>query len=462
LEARIAFLEPLVVRLLERIEKLEAKLAQNSSNSSLPPSSDPPNAPPARTKKPTGRKRGGQPGHKRNERSLVPVEQVDKVISLKPKRCRGCDKRLDGNDPAPYRHQVFDVPPVKALVDEYQLHSLCCDGCKMSTRASLPAGVPSGQFGPRLQAIVAVCSGAYRLSKRSIETLVHDFFGIEISLGTIANLEHETSEALATPYEEVARAIRNEPIVHADETGWYERSKRAWLWVAATAHLAVFLISPSRATAIAQQLLGATFAGTLISDRWGAYNFVEVVRRQLCWAHLKRDFKAFADHGPQAKVLSAKLESLVNTMFHEWHRVRDGTLSRFDFQQGMQPIQSEIEACLHQGKSIPGLTRKSANILKLKSALWTFVLVEGIEPTNNHGERIVRHAVLWRKGCFGTDSENGSRFVERILTVVITLRLQNRNVLDYVTAACRDALRGDKPASLVPASLLLVAPCAAA
>ena len=384
------------------------------------------------------------------------------MVPLKPKRCRGCQKALHGNDPTPYRHQVFDVPPVKATVDEYQLHSLRCDSCKKVTRAELPVGIPSGQFGPRLQAIVSVSSGAYRLSKRSIEEMVHDFFGIEVSLGTIANLEQVTSEALAKPVEEVAQAIQQEPIVHADETGWYERSKRAWLWMACTTHVALFLISPSRATPIAKKLLGATFAGVLISDRWNAYNFVDAVRRQLCWSHLARDFKAFADHGPEAKALSVKLEALVHTMFHQWHRVRDGTLSRLVFQELMQPIQSEIEACLQEGNSTLGIAGTCRRILKLQSALWTFVRIEGVEPTNNRGERAVRHPVLWRKGSFGTDSDNGSRFAERILTVVTTLRLQKRNVLDYVTAACCDALHGRQPASLLPQHVLVSRAAAAA
>lgn len=454
----------LIAALYQRILELEAKLGQNSSNSSRPPSSDPPGAPPPSTPKPkpSGRKRGGQPGHDKHERSLVPVEQVDVLLPLKPKHCRKCNAALRGSDPAPYRHQVFDVPPVKASVHEYQLHSLCCDQCMEVTRAELPVGVPRGQFGPRLQAIVAVCSGAYRLSKRLTEELVQDFFGVDISLGTVANLEQATSEAVAKPVEEVALAIQQEPVVHADETGWYERSKRAWMWAAVTAQMAVFLISPSRTIPIAKQLLGAAFAGILISDRWAAYNFVEAVRRQLCWAHLARDFKAFADLGPAAKALSVKLGDLVNTMFHHWHRVRDGTLSRLDFQQLMQPIQADIEACLLQGTSVPSLAKKCRRILKLRAALWTFVLVDGVEPTNNRAERIVRHPVLWRKGSFGTDSANGSRFVERILTVVTTLRLQKRNVLDYVTAACTDALHGRPTASLLPQQLLAPPALAAA
>ena len=256
----------------QRVRELEAQLAKFSRNSSRPPSSDPPGAPPPAPPKRTGRKRGGQPGHDKQSRSLVPPEQVTRTEVLKPDACRRCGGALEGDDPDPYRHQVIDVPKVAATVEEYQLHALDCPRCCISTRATLPPGVPSGNFGPRLQAIVAVCSGAYRMSKRGIEELVEDFFGVPISLGSVANLEQATSKAVEVPVEEVARAIREEPIVHADETGWFEGSKRAWLWAAITAHLALFLVRTSRGAKVAKELLGAAFAGILVSDRWSAYS----------------------------------------------------------------------------------------------------------------------------------------------------------------------------------------------
>ena len=436
--------------LLKRIEELEAQLGKSSRNSSKPPSSDGPEVEKSGKKRGSGRKRGGQSDQKRRGREPVPVEQVQALIPCKPVECRGCKQALSGTDATPYRHQVFELPEVKAYVFEYQLHSLKCEGCHVVTRAPIPLGVPCGQFGPRLQAVMAVCSGAYRLSKRSIKELMHDFFGVQVSLGTISKLERATSEALRQPYEQVARAIGNQPVVHADETGWYERSKRAWLWTALCPFFAVFLISPSRATLVAKQLIGECFSGFLVSDRWSAYNFVDTAKRQLCWAHIIRDFRAFSAYGQEAKALSEKLESLAAVMFHYWHQVRDGTLSRPDFAALMQPVRTDIEALLTEGKAMSGIGRKCQNFLKFKAALWTFILVEGIEPTNNIAERAVRHAVIWRKACFGTDSPNGSRFVERILTVVTTLRMQNKNVLHYVTNACRDALYGHNTASLLP------------
>jgi transposase len=442
-----------IAALERRIQQLEARLAQNSGNSSQPPSTDPPGTPPPARPKRTGRRRGGQPGHDKHKRALVPPEQVARTHVLKPPACRCCGKALHGEDTDPYRHQVIEIPKVVADVQEYQLHTIVCDGCGTSTRAPLPAGVPTGQFGPRLQAIVSLSSGAYKMSKREIEEMVEDFFGVPISLGSIANLEQATSEAIAAPVAEVAQAIRKEPVVHADETGWYERSKRAWLWGAVASTMALFLIRANRSAKVAKELLGAAFAGILVSDRWSAYAWVDTARRQLCWAHLLRQFRGFQDRGPEAKTIGTALELLTETMFQAWHRVRDGTMTRASFRKLMDRLRVHVVARLKEGAScaIPAVAGRCREILDLEPALWTFVFVEGVEPTNNAGERILRPGVLWRKRSFGTDSPNGSRFVERILTVVTTLRLQKRNVLDYVTAACQAALSGQPAPALLPA-----------
>lgn len=450
---RIEELEALVRALQTRVLELEARLAQYSGNSSRPPSSDPPAAPPpARPKKRTGRRRGGQPGHRRMRRQLVAAEQVTRTEVVTPSNCRRCGGALVGEGREPYRHQVIELPKVVATVEEYQLHSLHCDKCGLWTRAHLPPGVPTRQFGPRLSAMVSLCSGDYRMSKREIERLVEDFFGVPIALGSIANIEQDVSECIAAPVEQVARAIGQQPVVHADETGWYERSRRAWLWGAIAGSMAMFLIRASRGAAVAKELLGAAFSGVLVSDRWTGYVWVDTAQRQLCWAHLLRQFRGFQDLGTEAAKVGGALELLTETMFHTWHQVREGTLSRAAFRALARPLRSQVAAWLQEGQSsaIRGVTGRCREILELEPALWTFVDAEGVEPTNNAAERILRPAVLWRKGSFGTDSPKGSRFVERILTVVTTLRLQNRNVLDYLTAACQAHLRGAPFPTLLP------------
>ena len=453
LERENAALRARIVQLEVRVRELEALLAKHSGNSSRPPSTDPPGAPPPAPPKRTGCKRGGQPGHEKHERQLVPREKVTRTIIVKPASCRRCGDPLSGDDPDPYRHQVTEVPKVVATTDEYQLHALGCPKCGITTRAELPAGVPVGQFGPRLQAMVSVCGGDYRMSQRAIERLVEDFFEVPIGLGSIANLEQATSEAVAQPVDEVARTIRQQPVVHADETGWYEQSKRAWLWAAVCSHMALFIIRASRGAKVAKELLGATFGGILVSDRWKAYTWVDVARRQVCWAHLLRQFRGLQDHGPDARVIGEALELLTDTMFHVWHRVRDGTVTRAAFQKFIENLRPHVVARLQEGAACPvqAVAGRCSEILELEPALWTFAYIEGVEPTNNAAELRIRHGVMWRKTSFGTDSSNGSRFVERILTVVTTLRMQRRNVLDYVTAACEAALHRTTPPSLLPA-----------
>jgi transposase len=432
------------------LTELKTRLKQDSTNSSKPPSSDPPTTKPVPRTEPSGRKRGGQPGHDKHERTLVPPERLTGIEVVKPESCLACCRPLSGDDPEPYRHQVFDLPKVTPTVHEYQLHTLPC-ACGHFTRAQLPDGVPDGQFGPRLQAMVAVATGAYRMSKRTVQEMLSDWFGVELSLGSIANLEQATSAVLQEPVAQVQQALQKEAVGHADETGWYQRAQRAWLWVFATAQLAFFLIDKSRGAQVAKALLG-TFCGVLISDRWSAYNWVDVTRRQLCWAHLCRQFVGFQDYGGKARRYGRQLEAQAKEMFRLWYRVRDGTLCRAAFQLQMQPIEHAVVELLRACTRLPikKVAGRAREILVLEPALWTFVRQPGIEPTNNHAERLVRHGVLWRRSSHGTDSEAGSRFVERILTTVSTLRLQRRNVVDYLSEACQAALLRQPLPSLLP------------
>jgi transposase len=259
------------------------------------------------------------------------------------------------------------------------------------------------------------------------------------------------SDAVLAPVEEARRAVVAASVVHADETGWREAKQKAWLWVVATTSLAVFVIRRSRGADVARELLSG-FRGILVSDRWGAYAWVDAAKRQLCWSHLVRDFLGFADHGDEAAELSRNLLRSQRRMFRLWHRIRDGTLTRMEFQRLMRPVERRIRALLDAGTRLPAkkIGRQCRRILKLEPALFTFVHQEGVLPTNNHAEQTIRHAVLWRKTSFGTDSENGSRFVERMLTVVMSLRLQHRNVLEWVTSAYQAKIDRLAPPALLP------------
>ena len=452
-DARIAELEAQLRRALERISELEVKLAQNSSNSSKPPSSDPPGAV-RRPLKPTGRKPGGQPGHKGHKRELLPVEQVDRLVRLVPDKCGRCQgPTVEKPDaPEPLRHQVTELPPVKPHVTEYQQCFGYCGDCEAWTSAPLPAGVSTGAFGPRLTALVALLSGQYHLSKRMVQDLLSSVLGVELSLGSVSKLESNVSAALEVPVEEARQHVQQAFIAHLDETGWREGRRKAWLWTAVTSMVTVFLIATSRGTAVAKQMLGEDFTGFLVTDRWSAYGWVDLHLRQVCWSHLVRDFQGFVDRGGKGAALGKKLLKQTRRMFKWWHRVRDGTLSRRTFERQMRDVEREVGRLLRKAAVCPD--KKTAGmakeILKLEPALWTFVQVEGLEPTNNTAERAIRPAVLYRKGCFGTHSPDGSRFVERMLSVVATLKQQKRNVLEFLTTAYEAHLRGLPAPSLLP------------
>lgn len=450
MESALAERDRLIAELQARLVELEAQLRKDSSNSHKPPSSDPPWKPPRTTGKPGGRKRGGQRGHKGHRRELLPPEKVDEIVNHRPEKCWQCGGALSGDDPSPHRHQVTELPALRGRTTEHREHRLTCP-CGAVNQGEMPRDARASSFGPNLTVLVAMLAGVYRLSQRNIEQLLGDVFHIDISLGSVTRLEQRVSDAVAAPVAEAVAEIVKSPSANADESSWRESRQKVWLWVVATATLAVFVIRKSRGADIAHELLDK-FRGVLSSDRWSGYAWYEATRRQLCWAHLKRDFLGFADHGVDAAALSEKLLDQYRRMMRMWHRVRDGTLTRAAFQKRMRPVEAQILLLLGEGTRLSStkVAGKCRSILSLKSALFTFVAVEGIEPTNNAAERALRHAVIWRKISFGTDSEKGSRFVERMLTVVTSLRLQRRNVMEWLTEAYLASLRRQPAPSLLP------------
>jgi len=451
-----AYIEALVARvtvLEATVQELTERTQQDSRNSSRPPSSDGASRKRrTRRRHPSGRAPGGQPGHRGQTRELLPLEQVDVIITLKPTECAICQHELRGEDPRPHRHQVTEIPPMRPVVTEYQVHRLTCEICGTITVADWPHGTPTGWIGARAQALASLCTGAYRLSKRTTQRLLDDVFNLPLSIGTLSNLEAATTQALAAPVEEARVYIQEQTSAHLDETGWREGGKRAWLWVATTSWVTVFLVRLSRGSQVARELLGESFAGILVTDRWSAYNWYAVRWRQLCWAHLLRDFEAMIERGGISKELGEALQHQAQQMFHWWHRVRDGTLARSSFRSYMTPVRREVERLLEAGSrcEVAKTQGTCRDILKRRQALWTFVHLEGVEPTNNKGEQAIRSGVLWRKVSFGTHSARGSRFVESMLTVVTTLKQQQRNILEYLTAACQAAVRDEPAPSLLP------------
>jgi transposase len=441
-----------IAQLEAEVARLKAKLAENSSNSHKPPSSDPPEAERLQ-KEPSGRKPGGQPGHPKHERRFL---APDRTEVHRPKQCSNCHGPLCGDDPSPERHQVVEIPRMKPDVTDHWLHTLICPCCGEATRAELPPGVPHRGFGPRLTAMISICTGKFRMSKRMVRELLADFLGVELSLGSVSNLEQEISASLAKPDEEARAQAREATVANLDETGWFQgaadgRARRAWLWVGVTSLVTVFKIAFSRGDDVAKEMLGANYTGLLGSDRWSGYLWVSAKLRQLCWSHLQRDFQGFIDRADAGAPLGRRLLALSEQMFAWWHRVRHGRLSRATFRRYMAPVRRETLSLLRKAEACPApkTAGMAKQILKLQPALFTFVDRTGIEPTNNIAERAIRHAVMYRKTSFGTQSDAGSRFVERILTTIATLRQQKRNVLEFVTAAYQARLLHAQPPSLV-------------
>jgi hypothetical protein len=441
-----------VMELLQRIAQLEARLNQTSQNSSKPPSSDPPQAKPRATKEPRGRKSGGQPGHEGHGRKLKSESEVDQIIDVRPEHCEQCGTLLLGEDAEPERHQVIELPRVTPVVTEYRRHGLWCVACGGRTQAAWPAPMPTGSFGPRVQATVGYLTGRIGASQREVQDILATLYQTEISVGGIGALEQAVSGALAAPGVEAERYVQRQPVRNADETSWREKGKRRWLWISGTPLVTIFRLLKTRGAAGAKELLGEVVWGIIGTDHYAGYHWIDPRQRQLCWAHLKREFVAWSERAGETARIGLALLAVEKQFFILWYRVRDGTLAGADFQVAMLPLMARVRTLLQEGVASADTKTQGTcrNLLKREAALWTFVWEPGVEPTNNSAERPLRRAVLWRRRSFGTQSEAGSQFVERILTAVTTLRQQRRDVLDFLTTACTAAVSKTPAPSLLP------------
>jgi transposase len=445
-----------VQSLLATIANLEARIAEleggpkTPQNSSLPPSTQHPHAKPAARKRKSKKRRGGQPGHAKHERPLIPTEECDHVEPLKPDACRRCGAKLSGSDPEPLRHQVWELPEIKPHVTEYQQHRLACPCCGETTCARLPPGVPQGQSGPRLMAFVALLMAYYRQSKRRTAEFLTTLLGQPCSAALTVKIQTQVTAAARPAYEELAAKLPTEGHVNADETPTKEQNGKAWLWTFVAGLFTVFAVRATRAATAVDQLLTDAFGGVVTCDR--AKMYWRVGRIQWCWAHLRRDFQALIDRGDnQAKRLGYDLRRMTCKLFEHWGNYRDGTISRAAFVRRMAPVRREVERLLLRGvrSENPSLVGMCRELYEHRDWLWTFVRQEGLEPTNNAGERALRHAVIWRKLSFGTQSAAGSRFVETMLTVIETCRQQNRNAFEYLTTTVQAHLAGQPAPSLL-------------
>jgi transposase len=448
----ILALEARYERLEARVEKLEEQLRRSSRNSSLPPSQDPLSAPPRPRKPSSGRRPGGQPGHEGTSRPLLALEWVDEIVEHWPERCPACAHLFSEEEwvdvAAVQRRQVSELPPIAVTITEHRLHRLRCPACAAETRAELPAGA----FGPRLQAAVATLAVRNRVSRRDTIELMRDLFGAELSVGSADAIVSGTGEALALPYEQLLRHLRNSPAVNIDETGWRLRGAKRTLWAALTDRAAVFRIAPDRHEREVRALLGEGFEGVACSDRWWAYNYLNPERRQLCWSHLVRDFTAHSEGLAAQKEFGQAGLVLAGRLFQAWDDYRRDR-DRARLIEQVTPLKRELRTLLERSARKSTKTKYhrlfANNLLKHWPALWTFTLRDGVEPTNNHAERGLRGAVIYRKLSLGSQSEQGERTIERLLSASVTCRLQRRSLFAYFTDLLSASIRGD-PIPVLP------------
>jgi transposase len=463
----------LLVALSEAVEKLEARVAElerkiaeltkDSFNSSKPPSSDGPAAkarprPPIKSKK---RRPGGQPGHKGKNREILPAEHVDEVIEVFPTVCEGCGEPV-GTDTGdcivvgePERRQVTEIPPIQPHVTEYRLHSLQCH-CGRITKAPAPP-VAQSAFGPRIQGIAAYLTACHRVSRRGLQDIFSTIFGVSICLGSVCNHLEEVSRTVAAGCEKIKDSLPQQPVLNVDESGWKTKGVSRWLWVFVTPVLAYFHIAQSRGSKVLKEILGESFSGVLCSDMYSAYKKYHKGLRQYCWAHIIRNIRGLKHmcRSPDAVRFSKWMLAETGRMFGVWNAFLQDRIDRETLVRKTVPIRARMAHCLRQYmQSKDREVAKTAKcLLKTWDGLFTFLQLEGVEPTNNSAERGIRPAVQWRKNCYGNQSAEGELLTSRLLTVTRTCILQGRNPLNFIVDSILAFRAGTTPPSLLPVTL---------
>ncbi len=438
-----------IQQLEARVEKLERELARNSRNSSVPPSSDPAGVSrPQRGMDRSGRSRGAQPGHDGHGRELLPLCAVDEVVEHWPERCDcgyvfAAPELLGMGEPV--RHQIEELPVISARVIEHRCPRVCCPGCGERTRALLPADVANSAFGPRFEAAVAVLWVRNRVSRRDVVELGEELFGVRLCAGTVEAILQRAGHALAEPYQQLGERVRASECLNMDETGWRTAGQRRALWGMFTGRHAFFHLAPDRHEDHAKRLLEG-HQGIVTSDRWWAYAHLPLTRRQLCCSHLKRDFQAHAEGLAAEKEFGEYGLQLCERVFWAWE-VYQHTHDRPELKRTIRQLQHTYKPIIRgyatkraRNRHCRGMAR---NLLKAWPALWTFAAHDGVEPTNNHAERALRGAVIYRKLSLGSQPEAGQRRIERLLSASITCRLQRRSLFAYMAELLAAQARGE-------------------
>jgi len=444
----------------DRLRRLEEQVRQDSRTSSRPPSGDPPKTraqrrAEARSKAKElfreGRKAGGQEGHRGAGRDLKPEDQVDEIVDHYPGACGGCGRQFDAEQRRPTgrfgRHQVCELPPISVIVIEHRTHQLRCRCCRARTSARLPQEIGSSPFGPRFQAAVVTLTARYRISRRGITELARDLFGVTLSTGGVDAICQRAADALAGPHLQLQDWVLDQRAVHVDETGWRTSGEARALWTATTPEATFLQIAKHCNREQFDALIGTTYPGIVVSDRWNGFSHLDPHQRQVCWSHIQRDFRRHADGLGEQKTFGEQGLELTGQVFSAWRSYQRAHHDRNRLKAEIAPIQAELRALLQDASPKSKRTRWhrrfANNLLKVWPALWTFVSIHGVEPTNNPAERALRGPVIHRKVSLGTQSEDGERFAERSLSAAGTCRLQHRSLFTYLSELITAHNRGD-------------------
>ena len=453
-----------IAALEERLDRLEAQARQDSRTSSKPPSSDPPKSRAerralARAKAKEllrregaeSRRAGGQEGHQGAGRELRPGDQIDEIVDHYPEACGGCGREFAGGQRRPGgrfgRHQVVELPPISVVWSEHRTHQLRCRYCRTRTTARLPAQIAGSAFGPRLQAAIVTLTAAYRISRRGIAELAYELFGVTLSTGSVDAICQRASDALAGPHCQLQDWVLDQPAVHVDETGWRTSGDGRALWTATTPEAVFLQIAQHCNREQFKALIGTSYPGIVVSDRWNGYEHLDPRQRQVCWSHLQRDFRRHADGLGEQKPFGEHGLELTRQVFAAWRVYQHEHHDRARLKAEIAPIQTELRQLLENASPKKARNRWhrqfANNLLKVWPALWTFTLIDGIEPTNNPAERALRGPVIHRKLSHGTRSDDGERFAERALSAAATCRRQHRSLFTYLSDLIPAHNRGD-------------------
>jgi len=465
-EACVQFILDLAARVREmdeRLSRLEVQARQDSRTSSKPPSMDPPKTRAQRRAEARAkakelmrrdgerRQAGGQSGHRGAGRDLKPEDQVDEIVDHYPDACGGCGRRFDDEQRGPGgrfgRHQIAELPPISVVLCEHRTHQVRCRDCLARTSALLPEEIDASPFGPRLQAAVVTLTARHRISRRGICELARDLFGVTLSTGAVDAICQRASDALAGPHLQLQDWVLDQDAVHVDETGWRTSGEGRALWTATTPQATFLQIAEHCNREQFDALIGTTYPGIVVSERWNGFSHLDPTRRQVCWSHLQRDFRRHADGLGEQKTFGEQGLELTGRVFAAWRAYQHEHHDRDQLAGEIAQVQTELRALLQAASPKSQRTRWhrrfANNLLKIWPALWTFTTIDAVQPTNNPAERALRAPVIHRKISLGTQSKDGERFAERALSAAATCRLQRRSLFTYLSDLITAHTRGD-------------------